>query len=602
MGAFLIGLSAINLFYHNRTVSSIYLADIKIANLKRERLAMVVEQTLAEYAQKPLVIEVSDSNCNCRRELQTTLSSLGLTFNAEVTVDHAWRIGKSGIWGPDLLSRANLFSAEIIEPSYDINWVEFYGESQRLLSDYRKEPSDATIFFDNGWQIKPEKSGYTFDLLLFVGDLRDRVNRLSTESILASVVEDNPKVSAVGAKRALGKVESLSNQKIILSFGQDSWQLSGANLFSILRFSPQGLSKGYLLRLETGQAPISVIEVRTVDSSSRELDVGLDGLALSDFVSKIAKSINQDRIDAEIVIEGDRVKEFTPARDGQNLDVTLTKQAIIDAVSIERVGGEGNININLPVAVSKAKVEGEEIERLGIGELIGRGVSYFAGSIANRVHNLTLGSRRVNGTLVAPGEAFSFNRSVGEVSGTTGYKQAYVISEGRTVLDDGGGICQVSTTIFRAVLNAGLPIVARTAHAYRVAYYEQRGFVPGFDATVWAPAVDFVFKNDTDHHILVQASVDPADSKLQVDIYGTGDGRGVEISNPTLTNYRDAPPDKYQEDQTLPKGTVKQIDFKAQGVTAVFTRKVYKHNKLIISDSFKSNFRPWQAVYLVGTM
>ena len=169
------------------------------------------------------------------------------------------------------------------------------------------------------------------------------------------------------------------------------------------------------------------------------------------------------------------------------------------------------------------------------------------------------------------------------------------------MLDDGGGICQVSTTIFRAALNAGLPIVSRTAHAYRVSYYEQKGFKAGFDATVWAPAVDLMFKNDTSHHILVQIVVDLPSAKIEVDLYGTSDGRRVELSEPVLSNFQPALPDKYQDHPTLPKGTVKQVDFAASGVTSVFKRKVFKDGLVIIDESFTSRFRPWQAIFLVGT-
>ena len=99
----------------------------------------------------------------------------------------------------------------------------------------------------------------------------------------------------------------------------------------------------------------------------------------------------------------------------------------------------------------------------------------------------------------------------------------------------------------------------------------------------------------------MQAIVDRAQSKLQVDIYGTSDGRNVEISDPVLSNKRPAPEPLYQDDPALPKGTTKQVDFAAEGLTSVFSRKVYKGDALIIDDTFKSNFRPWQAVYLVGT-
>ena len=251
--------------------------------------------------------------------------------------------------------------------------------------------------------------------------------------------------------------------------------------------------------------------------------------------------------------------------------------------------------------ILRAKIANPQINKLGVVELIGSGVSYFAGSIPNRIFNIGLGASMISGTFVKPGDIFSFVSIVGPVSAEQGFKQGYIINKGRTVLDDGGGICQVSTTVFRAALNSGLPIVKRTAHAYRVSYYEQHGFKAGLDATVFSPSVDFQFKNDTNGYILVQTRVDKVSSKIQVDIYGTTDGRRVEISEPVVSNIKPAPAPLYQDDPTLPKGVTKQVDFAASGATAVFTRKVYKGEDLIIDDRFRSNFRPWQAVYLVGT-
>src|SRR5205085_743367 len=128
------------------------------------------------------------------------------------------------------------------------------------------------------------------------------------------------------------------------------------------------------------------------------------------------------------------------------------------------------------------------------------------------------------GVLIAPGQVFSFSKAIGEVSSFTGYKQAYVIENGKTVLGDGGGVCQVSTTLFRAALNAGLPIVERHPHAYRVQYYEEDSG-PGIDAAVYVPSVDLKFKNDTGHHILIQAYADVENLRLTFDLYGANDGR-----------------------------------------------------------------------------
>ena len=259
-----------------------------------------------------------------------------------------------------------------------------------------------------------------------------------------------------------------------------------------------------------------------------------------------------------------------------------------------------NINIQIPVRVLKPKIPTDKINDLGIKESIGKGTSLFQGSIQSRIYNITLASSRLNGLLVAPNEVFSFDKALGDISAFTGYKQAYIIENGRTVLGDGGGVCQVSTTFFRALLNAGLPIVERHAHAYRVGYYEQDS-PPGFDATVFVPSVDLKFKNDTGNHILVQTLIDPNVLRLTFELYGTKDGREVTISKPVISNESPPPPDVYQDDPTLPKGQIKQVDFAAWGTKVYFTRQVTKNGEVIISDRFDSNFRPWQAIYLRGT-
>ena len=250
------------------------------------------------------------------------------------------------------------------------------------------------------------------------------------------------------------------------------------------------------------------------------------------------------------------------------------------------------------MAVVKPKIQTSAVNSLGIKELIGRGISNFAGSIPNRIYNVNLTASKINGVLIPPGATFSFNSTVGDITAATGFKQAYVIKEGRTVLDDGGGVCQDSTTLFRAVLNAGLPVIKRTAHAYRVGYYEQ-GFPPGLDATVFYPSVDFQFKNDTTSHILIQAYV--SGLTLYVDLYGTSDGRAVNLTKSVITNQTPPPPELRQDDPSLPKGTVKQVDFPAWGAQVSFSRTVKRGSETLIKETFKSSYKAWQAVYLVGT-
>ena len=140
---------------------------------------------------------------------------------------------------------------------------------------------------------------------------------------------------------------------------------------------------------------------------------------------------------------------------------------------------------------------------LGITELVSQGVTYFLGSAATRVKNIATSAGKFHGVIVGPGETFSFDEFLGDVSLDQGYAEALIIFNGRTIKGVGGGVCQVSTTAFRAAYQAGFPIVERWPHAYRVSWYE-RGFGPGLDATVFAPEVDFKFKNDTPYHLLIE--------------------------------------------------------------------------------------------------
>lgn len=598
--ALLILLFAYNLFYQGRTYPNLYLGGANISGFGRDELALVVQGRLLDLERKLIVFEVTNGDGSIER-VETDLKKLGFAFDSQGTQERAWNVGRSGNLGLDLVAKLGFAVKKQVDPVYKVDWSFYQLTLAGLFSKYTKPARDATITFEGDWQIVIEEPGQTIDLSKISADLRKKVGDFSDEPIEVVTFEEEPLVRGEKARWALAKVRTLAEQKIALTYEYDRWQLSGKNLLAILRFYPKGLADGYLAKFDLARGDIVIKNAWWAGYEPPELEVGLQKEGLDKFVDGIANSINQEQVDARIAFEGGKVTEFTSAVDGRLLDAELTKKAILQVVSVENIGEAENIVINLPVKVARAKIGSEEINSLGIRELVGSGVSYFAGSIAGRIHNITLASKRVSGTLLAPGETFSFNKAVGEISDATGYRKAYVISAGRTVLDDGGGVCQVSTTIFRAVLNAGLPIVARTAHSYRVAYYEQRGFEPGFDATVWAPAVDLTFKNDTDHHLLVQAVVDPANAKLQVDIYGTADGRKVAISEPVLANFKAAPEDRYQEDPTLPAGIVKQVDFKAAGITSVFGRKVMRGDKTIIDETFKSIFRPWQAVYLVGT-
>lgn len=318
-------------------------------------------------------------------------------------------------------------------------------------------------------------------------------------------------------------------------------------------------------------------------------------------VAGIKKSIYKEPVDAQFKVEGNKVIAFQESHDGQDIDNEALNQKIKDL--IPQVAREKNpkiIAVDIPIKILHPNTTTEEANNFGIVEPIGVGKSTFYHSIPGRIYNVGLATSKINGVLVAPNEEFSFDKALGDVSKFTGYKEAYIISGGKTILGDGGGVCQVSTTLFRALLNAGLPITERHAHAYRVGYYEQDQ-QPGFDATTFVPTVDLKFKNETGNYILIQGVVDATNLTMSFTLYGKSDGRKVEISKPVLSDVSAAPPDVYQDDPTLPVGTIKQVDFAAPGGKSVFTRTVSRNGQVIISDTFVSVYRPWQAVFLRGT-
>lgn len=327
---------------------------------------------------------------------------------------------------------------------------------------------------------------------------------------------------------------------------------------------------------------------------------GVNESELASAITEVAKKINREPQNPKFNFDGIRVSEFEPALDGVKLDESKLKVSLVNAIEQFETGDNKEITIEAPITKTAPDVTTEKVNNLGIKELIGRGTSTYFHSIPGRVFNVSLATSRINGILVKPGETFSFNNALGDVSEFTGYQQAYIISNGKTILGDGGGVCQVSSTLFRSLLNAGLPITERAAHAYRVSYYEQNS-PPGMDATVYGPSPDLKFTNDTGNYVLIVAKADPKHYSLLIELYGTKDGRVATISKPTVSNVSPALPTVYQDDPTLPAGTTKQVDFSASGAKVSFNYNVEKDGKSIFKKTFTSNYRPWAAVYLRGT-
>ena len=271
---------------------------------------------------------------------------------------------------------------------------------------------------------------------------------------------------------------------------------------------------------------------------------------------------------------------------------------------LEYALNNGLQRVEIPLSETAAKVYAPaELRELGINELVAHGYSSFYGSPYNRIHNIKTAIDLFDGVLIAPNETFSFGDQLGVVDGSTGYAKELVIKEGETIPEYGGGICQVSSTLFRAILFGGFPIVERSAHSYAVSYYSYPlGW--GLDATVYPPAVDLKFTNDTAHHILVEAYTDGYLATFK--FYGTNDGRAATMDGPYISNRAGAPPDIYEITSELEPGEIEQVDSAHNGFTATWNRQItypvdhHLYSGQTTEEVIISPYTPWAAKYLVG--
>ena len=333
--------------------------------------------------------------------------------------------------------------------------------------------------------------------------------------------------------------------------------------------------------------------------------LGFQDLCRSDliqnYVDGLKSSLVKDPVDAVFKFENGKVLDFQAAANGYLMDDPSLGDRICSSLTKLISSPETTDKLTVATLTKIPKITTEDVNNLGIKELIGSGSSTFKHSDSIRNYNVQKGASIVNRILVAPGETFSFIKSLGSVTLADGYKQAYVIKQGQTILDVGGGICQVSTTLFRAMLNAGLNITARTNHAYRVVYYEE-DLPPGYDATVFIPSPDLKFVNDTGHYVLIQSEYDGVNKKLTYNIYGTSDGRQSSISNYRQWDATPAPPSVYIDDPTLPIGKTIQDEHSIPGLKTAFDWKVTSADGQILHQkTFQSVYTPWAAVYRRGT-
>lgn len=313
--------------------------------------------------------------------------------------------------------------------------------------------------------------------------------------------------------------------------------------------------------------------------------------------ASFVKSQEQKARDVVIRQEGGNWTFSARPQEGRKVDREALDQAIqglIAQKSLESV-------YELEMQVMQAQVDvPEELKKRGIREVIGTGYSNFSGSPSNRIHNIHVGMNLFDGWIVPQGEVFSFTQNMGPIDAAHGWLPELVILGDETKPEYGGGLCQVSSTMFRAALYSGLPIVERHEHSYAVSYYA-RPYGWGLDASVYDPSPDFKFKNDTQGDILIQAVVEGAQAYFV--FYGTSDGRKVEMEGPVVYgHYRKTEP-VIKKTKALAPGERRLDQAEHPGFKADWWRTIiYADGTRSERENFHSNYEARPPKYLEGAV
>ncbi|NOH04397.1 MAG: hypothetical protein HND47_21685 [Chloroflexi bacterium] len=338
-------------------------------------------------------------------------------------------------------------------------------------------------------------------------------------------------------------------------------------------------------------------------NGAAEMRVRLDAAALRQTLSDLKVLVGRNPRNARFIFNDStgQIEPISASTIGRVMDVEASIAAINEALL------RGEHNVNLVVAEQAPAVQDTATgAELGIVQLVAEQTTYFYGSSQARIQNIETAAAQYHGLLVAPGETFSMGSVLGDVSLENGYAEALIIYGGRTIKGVGGGVCQVSTTLFRTVFMAGFPVVERYSHAYRVSYYEMdaSGSIDtkyaGLDATVYFPLVDFKFKNDTPYWLLMETYVNSSARTITWKIYSTSDGRSVTWETTGPMNTVPPPEPVFEENPELEANQIKQVDYAAEGADVTVTRTVWKGGLVYFTDQFQTHYEPWAAVCQYG--
>ena len=437
-----------------------------------------------------------------------------------------------------------------------------------VLSKFPSVKLAQNAYISEDQSIIPESEGQIIDKLAFKKDLIGSFKKpLSTIQINLPLESFQPNITAQDLEPFQSKLSQIFSRSINLN----------SNSFNETIVLSDSI-KNITLKKDDEDQSISPM-------FDQEFLVGL-------LNNKVRPNIYKEPQNLNISFDKDNNKAVfsDTTQKGQDLNIESNIEKINKSLSSIFANPNQNQNIQLElIEIAPTLVVDDYLRSRGITELIASGHTTFRGSPTNRIHNINVGMQRFNGILIPQGEEFSFNTHLGPVNASTGYRPELVIKSFGTVPEYGGGLCQVSTTMYRAALLSGLDITERSNHSYAVSYYSQV-LGHGLDASIYIGVKDLRFLNNSDADILVHSYT--IGNAAYFDFYGTKHIDRVELVGPVNSNFRSPGARSVTVDASLPSGTVKVLDKANTGFNSYWERLIYdKDNNLIKTEEIFSNYR-----------
>jgi vancomycin resistance protein YoaR len=397
--------------------------------------------------------------------------------------------------------------------------------------------------------VVPGRPGTEVDAAAVLALIRDAALR-GLPAIEAPVQSVAPSFTTAAAERAAQAARVAVSAPVTIRFRHKELAELGPSVIArLVRFEPVG--GGFRLELEAK---------------------GLRGK-----LAPLVRPFTREPVGASFRVVGKRVR-VVKGRNGTTLDVAGAQVAVL-AAAIE----PGVRAARIGLTAREPEFTTADAKALGIRRQVSTFTTDMGVSSSNRIWNVHLMADYIDGTIIKPGQVFSFNKVVGPRTPERGFREGQMILGSLLVPAIGGGVCQTATTLFNNAFELGLPVKERHNHSWYISHYPI-----GRDATVSWGGPDLKFKNDLDHAILIKTSY--TSSTLTFSFYGTRQGRKVEASTGPQTNFR-SPQPSYALDPSAPRGSVRTVSGShAQGFDITVFRKVYERGKLIRKDSFTSHY------------